>query len=558
AKSSGLGEVTVKHDDSADEVAMPTPIAQTCWKVISPNGCEQVCYEPIPGFEHLWSSRGPIQRATGFAVQPKAIAVQPYQPVTPLMPGQKSRGSRQTARKRTRSTGRGFRSRHITRALSEEEEDEQLECDVKISVGQSYTFYIGDIDELKKFFRRRLDELTMKPVRPIVTQWIRRLEPRRLSLYGPYHKNLLKSKRGIPPWWPRGVQYVEPAHLSKTELLILAVDVMLQHRLIDIDKRRGSWVAELRKAAQIAIDSIPRGQFSSSKGSDFSEKMQRRALEEILPNLFEVAQLYEDHFARHGHYEGSGIPDPGKGKHVTWQPLMRPIREPVAPKKRLRRTRPAPASKLEPDTDALGDETEVDDSVTSLYLRSKQLASNRIDMSKSAKSTAIRDPTTPSSRGAAAAELHSCSCSTTVTPNDSFGQSMQGLLLEEEADLDIEMTAPTPLHNHTYTNDSQLVQYFYGHPSYNAHAIQLQQDGCALTGTSRPTFSPATAPVYQPSLSGFDTHFALPVDNTMFHEGTSFPQSYDLYDPSSANTLEFLDGIRSHSSVSCKTEATRH
>jgi hypothetical protein len=110
--------------------------------------------------------------------------------------------------------------------------------------------------------------------------------------------------------------------------------MMLQHRIIDKEKRKGSWVAKLRQAAQYAVETTPPDQFSSSKGSGFSEMMRSRALEEILPNLFETAQLYEDHFAWHGHYEGSGVLDPDKGKRVTWQPFMRPARPPVAPRKR--------------------------------------------------------------------------------------------------------------------------------------------------------------------------------------------------------------------------------
>lgn len=98
-----------------------------------------------------------------------------------------------------------------------EEENEQCDRDIKITTKQSYTFYIGDIAKLKKFFRRRLDELTMKPLRPIVTAWIKQLEPKRLSHYGPYHKKFPGevSAKLTPPWWPSDVRYEEPSHLDK-------------------------------------------------------------------------------------------------------------------------------------------------------------------------------------------------------------------------------------------------------------------------------------------------------------------------------------------------------
>jgi hypothetical protein len=57
----------------------------------------------------------------------------------------------------------------------------------------------------------------MKPLRPIVTAWIKQLEPKRLSHYGPYHKKLPKEQppASTPPWWPHDVPYEEPSHLDK-------------------------------------------------------------------------------------------------------------------------------------------------------------------------------------------------------------------------------------------------------------------------------------------------------------------------------------------------------
>ncbi len=121
-------------------------------------------------------------------------------------------------RKRTHSRTPG-RPRHATaHQISDKEDGEQYDdTDVTVATEKSYTFYIGDVDELKRFFRRRLDELTMKPVRPIVTAWVKQLEPKRLSLFGPYHKKLPREQpQGCtPPWWPYHVPYEEPSHLDK-------------------------------------------------------------------------------------------------------------------------------------------------------------------------------------------------------------------------------------------------------------------------------------------------------------------------------------------------------
>jgi hypothetical protein len=40
------------------------------------------------------------------------------------------------------------------------------------------TFRMGEIEGLMEFFRHRIDELTMKPVRGMVTAWIKILEPK--------------------------------------------------------------------------------------------------------------------------------------------------------------------------------------------------------------------------------------------------------------------------------------------------------------------------------------------------------------------------------------------
>jgi len=62
----------------------------------------------------------------------------------------------------------------------------------------------------------------MKPLRGIVTHWVKRLEPQRQGKYGAYlsyAQRKATSKGGNmdaikPPWWPREVPYIEPAHLQ--------------------------------------------------------------------------------------------------------------------------------------------------------------------------------------------------------------------------------------------------------------------------------------------------------------------------------------------------------
>jgi hypothetical protein len=129
------------------------------------------------------------------------------------VPGHRSAPTRQNTRKRNRSNARVAAPEY-----SDDENDEQYDDrDLKVATELSYTFYIADIEQLIKFFRRRLDELTMKPLRPIVTAWIKQLESKRLTIYGPYHKKLPKDMPAgsTPPWWPLDVPYEEPSHLDK-------------------------------------------------------------------------------------------------------------------------------------------------------------------------------------------------------------------------------------------------------------------------------------------------------------------------------------------------------
>jgi hypothetical protein len=114
--------------------------------------------------------------------------------------------------KRSRSVAQGPSADRKT-ALDEDDAEEGKEVDDAIT-NESHTFYIGDIPALKKFLHCRFDELTMKPLRGIVTHWVKLLEPRRLGDWGKYHEKL-PSEAETPPWWPKTVIYKEPSHLKK-------------------------------------------------------------------------------------------------------------------------------------------------------------------------------------------------------------------------------------------------------------------------------------------------------------------------------------------------------
>lgn len=79
---------------------------------------------------------------------------------------------------------------------------------------ESQTFYIGDVDAFKEFLAHRFGELTMKPLRGIVTLWVKLIEPVRRGDWGKYH-GMKPSEAETPPWWPADVIYKEPSHLRK-------------------------------------------------------------------------------------------------------------------------------------------------------------------------------------------------------------------------------------------------------------------------------------------------------------------------------------------------------
>lgn len=63
---------------------------------------------------------------------------------------------------------------------------------------------------------------------------------------------------------------------------------------------RVNWVKRLRDRAIRVAENTNDEQFASAKTPEYNIEMKKRALTEILPDLFDVAQKYEDHFAQYG------------------------------------------------------------------------------------------------------------------------------------------------------------------------------------------------------------------------------------------------------------------
>ncbi|KAL5121710.1 hypothetical protein ACEQ8H_000397 [Pleosporales sp. CAS-2024a] len=365
-----------------NDIALPTPIRATWpFRTLLPDG--RVRYDPIPGFEHLYEPVSDVQEiqeaqvnqlnSVDTAHQPQSPRVSEAQPQTPptqddrqlarsqharelqvpakTNTGRASGSTNRKALKRTRSMAQGHgaptsRAREATDDLddntrSNDDDDEQNHLtEVPIS------FCIGDFKALEIFFRLRFNELTMKPLRSMVTAWLKQLEPRRKGGYGPYHKKLpAEVPDGSPPWWPKNVVYVEPSHLDRESLLILALDILMQHRDIPIDalKRGQDWVAKLREVARFEISMTPEEQYSSSRNPVFRRLMKERAEKHILPSIFEVAQEYQNFLNRPTHWEAlEDTKYPPMGRIVTYSAIARP--EKVF--SRSKRLRPDPEAEM--------------------------------------------------------------------------------------------------------------------------------------------------------------------------------------------------------------------
>lgn len=262
---SDVQQDTAKASTEDDEVALPTPIYAPC-KIIAADGRVETIDRPIAGFEHLFQASNQIQgtpcseipaptgRVTSRTRQ-RPLPCTTSNSVVPCTKPSSPIGANTTLRSRDtfsrHEDSSTTREENFTSVLHSEsllwtknhpekrcrgkvpnksrsiavvsacpsdndEESESEQCPVTTVIPRS--FRMGDFKELKTFLCNRMDELTMKPFRPIVTMWIKLLEPKRLRDYGSYHKRMPfeKPEDTTPPWWPRDCHYNEPSHLSKS------------------------------------------------------------------------------------------------------------------------------------------------------------------------------------------------------------------------------------------------------------------------------------------------------------------------------------------------------
>ncbi|KAF9733833.1 hypothetical protein PMIN06_010466 [Paraphaeosphaeria minitans] len=287
------------------------------------NGRKEPVFKPISGFEHLFyedvaaPTPPPFPQDTGKSRETQATETACRSSAAVL-------SRKPPSRKRQRTHNRDH---HDAQYANEEGES---------TANITTSFSIGDVDSLKNFYTARFRELTMKPLRDIVTAWVKRLEPKRQKKYGPYHQySDTCPDQSKPPWWPVDVPYVEPSHLRLEHLIPLAVDIMLIHRRIDKEaskQKYPSWIRLLETDAVYLISS--KEIVSSARAAEYNEAMKERALEVILPSLFNIAKSHEDYVAQYNLYEGSGNEAPGCGKQVSWQAI--PLPEYRLRSKRLR------------------------------------------------------------------------------------------------------------------------------------------------------------------------------------------------------------------------------
>ncbi|KAF2823748.1 hypothetical protein CC86DRAFT_384303 [Ophiobolus disseminans] len=402
-KPPAIVPTTKPYEDNNDDEAIPTPInatleVQQC-TITTSDGRSAII--PIVGFEHLFRARQSDHGtpSCSYALQPRSrqeLAHIPGPNQRPARNGESrpphrtSSGLNVRSRRRCapepangkavkkRRRGSIAQTRPQPRTARNTDDDEQNEQDeMEVATETSYSFRMGDIEGMKRFFKRRIDELTMKPVRGMVTTWIKQLEPRRQGLHGPYHRQLPSAmpKDATPPWWPHDVRYLEPAHLGKEDLKKLAVELMLQHRgcAIDVIKRQypRGWTEKIRSVAQYAVENTPEEHFSSSKNILFSRSMKKRALNSILPSVFEISQSYEDYVQQHALWNYAEKDKLPQGKTVTWQHVPRPPKQ-ISQQRRVRARTASQAPRDESDVYAhdatSGYDTEPDDTMEGLVL----------------------------------------------------------------------------------------------------------------------------------------------------------------------------------------------
>jgi hypothetical protein len=162
-------------------------------------------------------------------------------------------------------------------------------------------------------------------------------------------------------------------------LLTLAVDILLQHRMMPVDefKREMNWTRKLRRIAELEVEMTPSEAYSSSRNLDFSTAMKKRAEEEILPSLFDVSQSYEDHVNQYELWKYKDITKAPKGKSITWHFIPKP---PKAPGVRIKRQRPAERKRAQPKQPVVGESRENSGDETEPDNRMFEIATRLLDL----------------------------------------------------------------------------------------------------------------------------------------------------------------------------------
>ena len=228
---------------------------------------------------------------------------------------------------------------------------------------------------------------------------------------------------------------------------------MLVHRKVDEIKRQGSWITKLHDVTIFAVQTTSAVYFSLSKDTALGEEMKKRALDQILPSIFDVAQAYEEHITQHNLFEGSGNVAPGRGKQHTWKPIPKTARRQL-PKRRRQNVTDGRAVVRETICEVSGNETEPDDTMVRLARPTHGLpqpvssprpttALGQVETQSLQQSTTVEDShrqtweldTTVSASApcmpVAPQEEYKMHC-LALTPNSSFDQPLHGLHLEEE------------------------------------------------------------------------------------------------------------------------------
>ncbi|KAF2652344.1 hypothetical protein K491DRAFT_719020 [Lophiostoma macrostomum CBS 122681] len=253
----------------------------------------------------------------------------------------KTEDSKLGPKKRVRSSAYFSPNGYTCKTESEYLEEDVLPCSTPVTV-PTVSFNIGDQEATRRFFNVRFDELTMMPSRKMAEDWIDLACPDRRRLYKKYHR---KKPSDMPPdpatatepnWWPRDVRFIEPSHMEYKELIALLGVLLFLHRELDDEGQpRINWVAKLRESAMFRLKAMATKKFSSSEDLKYNQDMKDRALNVLLPDIFEVAQKYEDHVAQYGIQDADRI----RGPQHSWYAAPKPARRPVVRKSRKNRSR---------------------------------------------------------------------------------------------------------------------------------------------------------------------------------------------------------------------------